>query len=143
MRLIFMVIVGIAMLNIVTGLIMLVKNKSRDIAILRTMGASKGGILRIFFMTGAAIGVLGLLCGLLLGLGFCTYIKEIQDFIQWATGFDIFPGDVYSLETLPAKVEWNEVALISIFSIIVTFAATLVTAAWASRLDPVEALRYE
>jgi lipoprotein-releasing system permease protein len=143
MRLIFMIIVAIAMLNVVTGLIMLVKNKSRDIAILRTIGATKSGVLRIFFMAGASIGVLGLLFGLILGVAFCTFIEQIQNFIQWATGFDLFPGAVYSLETLPAKVEWNEVALISVFTIIVTFAATLLTAAWASRLDPVEALRYE
>ncbi|MGE0829263.1 MAG: lipoprotein-releasing ABC transporter permease subunit [Hyphomonadaceae bacterium] len=143
MRLILMMIVAIAALNIVTGLIMLVKNKSRDIAILRTVGATKGSIMRIFFMASATIGVLGLLSGVILGVAFCTYIGPIQDFVQAVTGFDLFPGSVYSLETLPARVEYSEVALIAIFTIVVTFASTLLTAWWGSRLDPVEALRYE
>jgi lipoprotein-releasing system permease protein len=143
MRLILMILVAIAALNIVTGLIMLVKNKSRDIAILRTMGATKGAIMRVFFMASASLGVMGLTLGLVLGVGFCIYIEPIQNFLSAAVGFDVFPGTVYSLETLPARVEWGEVALISLFTVAVTFAATLTTSWWASRLDPVEALRYE
>jgi lipoprotein-releasing system permease protein len=143
MRLILMILVAIAALNIVSGLIMLVKNKSRDIAILRTMGATKGAIQRVFFMASASLGLIGLSLGLLLGVGFCLFIEPIQDFLSAAVGFDVFPGTVYSLETLPARVEWSEVALVSFFTIAVTFAATLVTAWWASRFDPVEALRYE
>jgi lipoprotein-releasing system permease protein len=143
MRLILMILVAIAALNIVTGLIMLVKNKSRDIAILRTMGATKGAIMRVFFMASASLGIIGLTLGLVLGVGFCIYIEPIQNFLSAAVGFDVFPGTVYSLETLPARVEWGEVALISIFTVAVTFAATLTTSWWASRLDPVEALRYE
>jgi lipoprotein-releasing system permease protein len=143
MRLILMILVAIAALNIVTGLIMLVKNKSRDIAILRTMGATKGAIMRVFFMASASLGVIGLTLGLLLGIGFCLNIEVIQNTIQALTGFDLFPGTVYSLETLPARVEWGEVAMISFFTVAVTFSATLMTAWWASRFDPVEALRYE
>jgi lipoprotein-releasing system permease protein len=143
MRLILMFVVGLAALNIVTGLIMLVKNKSRDIAILRTMGATKGAIQRVFFMASASLGVIGLTVGLVLGLGFCFFIEPIQNFLSAAIGFDIFPGTVYSLETLPARVEWGEVFLVSLFTIVVTFAATLTTSWWASRFDPVEALRYE
>jgi len=143
MRLILMILVAIAALNIVTGLIMLVKNKSRDIAILRTMGATKGAIQRVFFMASASLGVIGLSLGLALGIGFCLFIEPIQNFLSAAVGFDLFPGTVYSLETLPARVEWGEVALVSFFTILVTFASTLVTAWWASRFDPVEALRYE
>lgn len=143
MRLILMVVVAIAALNIVTGLIMLVKNKSRDIAILRTIGASKGAIMRVFFMASASLGLIGLACGIVIGVGFCIFIGPIQDFISAVTGFDVFPGTVYSLETLPAKVEWPEVLGISLFTIAVTFSATAVTAWWASRFDPVEALRYE
>jgi lipoprotein-releasing system permease protein len=143
MRLILMILVAIAALNIVTGLIMLVKNKSRDIAILRTMGATRGAIQRVFFMASASLGVIGLSLGLFLGIGFCLFIGPIQDFLSAAVGFDIFPGSVYSLESLPAKVEWGEVALVSFFTIVVTFASTLVTSWWAARLDPVEALRYE
>ncbi|MGD9982393.1 MAG: lipoprotein-releasing ABC transporter permease subunit [Hyphomonadaceae bacterium] len=143
MRLILMILVAIAALNIVTGLIMLVKNKSRDIAILRTMGATKGAIQRVFFMASASLGVIGLSLGLLLGIGFCLNIEAIQNFIQDTTGFDVFPGTVYSLETLPARIEWDEVIGISFFTIFVTFSATLATSWWASRFDPVEALRYE
>jgi lipoprotein-releasing system permease protein len=143
MRLILMCVVGLAALNIVTGLIMLVKNKSRDIAILRTMGASKGAITRVFFMASASLGVIGLTTGLVFGISFCLFIEPIQNFLSAVLGFDIFPGTVYSLETLPARVEWGEVLTISIFTILVTFAATLTTSWWASRFDPVEALRYE
>jgi len=143
MRLILMMIVAIAALNIASGLVMLVKNKSRDIAILRTMGATKGAVLRIFFMSGAAIGVMGVAAGLALGIGFCVFIGPIQDFIQATTGFDLFPGDVYQLEELPAKVEWPEVWTVAGFALLMSFVATLPMAWRASRLDPVEALRYE
>lgn len=143
MRLILMILVAIAALNVITGLIMLVKNKSRDIAILRTIGATRGAIMRVFFMASASLGVLGLSLGLLFGIGFCMNIETIQNTIQALTGFDLFPGTVYSLETLPARVEWGEVALISVFTISVTFISTLLTSWWASRFDPVEALRYE
>jgi lipoprotein-releasing system permease protein len=94
-------------------------------------------------MASASLGLLGLGLGLLLGIGFCLNIEAIQNAVQALTGFDLFPGTVYSLETLPARVEWSEVALISFFTILVTFVSTLVTSAWASRFDPVEALRYE
>jgi lipoprotein-releasing system permease protein len=143
MRLILMFVVALAALNIVTGLIMLVKNKSRDIAILRTMGATKGAIMRIFFLASASLGVLGLSLGIVLGVSFCVFIEPIQNFLSSVLGFDIFPGTVYSLETLPARVEPTEVILIAVFTIAVNFTSTLATAWWASRFDPVEALRYE
>jgi lipoprotein-releasing system permease protein len=143
MRLILMFVVALAALNIVTGLIMLVKNKSRDIAILRTMGATKGAIMRIFFLASASLGVLGLSLGLGLAVAFCVYIKPIQDFLSAVVGFDIFPGTVYSLDTLPARLDYGEIALVVVFTIAVNFTSTLLTAWWASRFDPVEALRYE
>ena len=143
MRLILMMIVAIAALNIVSGLVMLVKNKSRDIAILRTMGATQGAILRIFFMAGAAVGTAGTLAGLTIGVLICLYIGPIQDFWQAITGFDLFPGDVYSLESLPAAIEWGEVALVTGWALFMSFLATLPTSWRASKLDPVEALRYE
>jgi lipoprotein-releasing system permease protein len=143
MRLILMMIVAIAALNIISGLVMLVKNKGRDIAILRTMGATRGSILRIFFMTGAAVGVLGTVVGVVLGVAFCVFIGPIQDFLSTVLGFDVFPGEVYALDALPAKVEWGEVALVAGWSLFMSFVATLPPSLRAARLDPVEALRYE
>jgi len=143
MRLILMLLVAIAALNIISGLVMLVKNKGRDIAILRTMGAGQGAILRIFFMAGASIGVLGTFAGLLLGTLFCIYIQEIQSFVEAVTGQAVFSSDVYFLSHIPAKVDWSEVGLITFWALAVSFVATLPPAWRASRLDPVEALRYE
>jgi lipoprotein-releasing system permease protein len=143
MRLILLLIVFIAAMNIISGLWMLVKNKTRDIAILRSMGASQGAILRVFFMSGAAVGVLGTAAGLLFGILFCAYIKQIQAFVEWVTGTDVFNADVYFLSHIPAKIDWLEVVIVSIAALGMSFVATLPLAWRASRLDPVEALRYE
>ncbi|MEW6596138.1 MAG: lipoprotein-releasing ABC transporter permease subunit [Pseudomonadota bacterium] len=143
MRLILMGIVAIAAMNIISGLIMLVKNKSRDIAILRTMGASRGAVLRIFFMVGSIVGVSGALTGLVFGSLICVYIDPIQQLIEFVTGTKVFASDVYFLSRLPAKIDWGEVALVMLWSILASFVATLPPAWQAARLDPVEALRYE
>jgi lipoprotein-releasing system permease protein len=143
MRLILLMIVAIAAMNIISGLIMLVKNKGRDIAILRTMGASRGAVLRIFFMAGAMIGGLGTLAGIALGVLFCTYIQQIQAFVQWVTGANVFDASIYFLSHIPAKLDWGEVGLVTFWSLLASFLATLAPALQASRVDPVEALRYE
>jgi lipoprotein-releasing system permease protein len=143
MRLILLLIVLVAAMNIISGLWMLVKNKGRDIAILRSMGAAQGSILRIFFMAGATIGVLGTVAGLVLGVLFCAYIKEIQDFVQWITRTNVFNADVYFLSHIPAKIDWLEVAFITSAALAMAFIAVLLPAWRASRIDPVEALRYE
>ncbi len=143
MRLILMLVVAIAAANIISGLVMLVKNKGRDIAILRTMGAGQGSILRIFFMAGASIGVLGTLAGLAIGVLFCAFIGPIQDLVEWVTGATVFSNDVYYLSHIPARVDWREVSLITAVSLGLAFVWTLPPAWRASRLDPVEALRYE
>jgi lipoprotein-releasing system permease protein len=143
MLFIFMFIVALAALNIISGLVMLVKNKGRDIAILRTMGAQQGAILRIFFMAGATLGLLGTLCGLVFGLLFCLNIEAIQSFVEWVTGAQVFNSDVYFLAHVPAKVDWGEVAMVLLWALGASFVFTLLPAARASRLDPVEALRYE
>jgi lipoprotein-releasing system permease protein len=143
MRLILMLLVAIAAMNIISGLVMLVKNKGRDIAILRTMGAGQGSILRIFFMAGAGVGALGTAAGLIIGVLFCAYIGPIQGFVEYVTGQAVFASDVYYLSRIPAKVDWAEVALIVSWSLGMSFLATLPPSWRASRLDPVEALRYE
>jgi lipoprotein-releasing system permease protein len=143
MRLILGMLVIIAALNIISGLVMLVKNKGRDIAILRTMGAGQGSVLRIFFMTGAMIGVAGTAAGLTLGLLVSAYIGPIQTFVEWSTGQAVFSSDVYFLNRLPSKIDWAEVAGIAGFALAMSFLCTLPPAWRASRLDPVEALRYE
>ena len=143
MRMIFMFIVALAALNIISGLVMLVKNKGRDIAILRTIGAGRGAILRIFFMSGALIGVAGTLAGLVFGLVFCLNIEAIQRFIEWVTGVQVFNADVYFLAHVPARVDWLEVTLVCLWSLFAAFSFTLLPAWRASRLDPVEALRNE
>jgi lipoprotein-releasing system permease protein len=143
MRLILLLIVLVAALNIISGLWMLVKNKGRDIAILRSMGADQGAVLRIFFMSGASIGVAGTLAGLVVGVLFCTYIKQIQAFVQWISGSDVFSADVYFLTGIPARIDWVEVAGIMAVALAMSFLAVLFPAWRASRIDPVEALRYE
>jgi lipoprotein-releasing system permease protein len=143
MRLILMIVVAIVALNIISGLVMLVKNKSRDIAILRTVGASRGAILRIFFMAGAMIGVLGTLTGVTVGVLFCLFIEQIQSFVEWLTGANVFSADVYFLSHIPAKVDPTEVTIIVTFALAMSFLWSVLPAWWASRLDPVEALRFE
>jgi lipoprotein-releasing system permease protein len=143
MRLILFIVVAIATLNIISALVMLVKNKSRDIAILRTIGASQASILRIFMMAGASIGLAGTLAGLLLGVLFCANITAIQSFVEWVTGAAVFSADIYFLAHIPAKIDWSEVGVIVGISTALSILATLLPAISASHIDPVEALRYE
>ena len=143
MFLILTLIILVAAFNIITGLIMLVKDKGRDIAVLRTMGASKGMIMRIFFMDGAFIGVVGTSIGLILGLWFCHNIENIRQFLQNIAGRDLFSAEIYFLSKLPARVDNLEVLTVALISLLLSFLATLYPAYRAAKFDPVEALSYE
>ncbi|HEY4192377.1 MAG TPA: lipoprotein-releasing ABC transporter permease subunit [Mesorhizobium sp.] len=143
MFMILTLIVLVAALNIISGLIMLVKDKGHDIAILRTMGASRSAILRIFLMTGAAIGVTGTLAGVGLGIVICLNIERIREFFSWILGTVLFNPELYFLSQLPAKMDFSETFSVVLMALGLSFVATLFPAWRAARLDPVEALRYE
>jgi lipoprotein-releasing system permease protein len=143
MFLILTLIVLVAALNIVSGLIMLVKDKGSDIAILRTMGASQGSIMRIFLITGAAIGVVGTLVGFVVGLVVCLNIESIRQFISWMTSTELFSPELYFLSKLPADIDVGETSAVVIMALTLSFLATLYPSWRAARLDPVDALRYE
>lgn len=143
MFLILTLIVLVAALNIISGLIMLVKDKGTDIAILRTMGATRGSIMRVFFITGASIGVVGTLAGLLLGIVVCLNVESIRQFISYLTSTDLFSPELYYLSQLPAEIDAGEVISVVVMALTLSVLATLYPSWRASQLDPVEALRYE
>jgi len=143
MFLILALIVLVAALNIVSGLIMLVKDKGHDIAILRTMGATRGAVMRIFFITGASIGIVGTLAGFLLGVLVCLNIERLRELIGWITDTDLFAPELYYLSQLPAEMDTGETVSVVVMALALSILATLYPSWRASRLDPVEALRYE
>tara|TARA_R110002110_G_scaffold34834_2_gene118120 strand:- start:5329 stop:6612 length:1284 start_codon:yes stop_codon:yes gene_type:complete len=143
MFLILTLILIVAALNIVSGLIMLVKDKGRDIAVLRTMGATRGTVMRVFFISGASIGTAGTLAGFILGLVFCLNIETLRQWLSDLSGTELFSPEVYFLSHMPAEVDAGEVGAVVLMALFLSFAATLYPAWRAASLDPVEALRYE
>jgi lipoprotein-releasing system permease protein len=143
MFLILTLIVLVAALNIVSGLIMLVKDKGSDIAILRTMGATQGAMMRVFLITGASIGVVGTVVGFLLGTVVCLNIEEIRRFLSWLTNTELFSPELYFLSKLPADMNMKETLAVLVMALGLSLLATLYPSWRAARLDPVEALRYE
>ncbi len=143
MFLILTLIIAVAALNVISGLFMFVKDKGQDIAIMRTMGASSGSVLRIFFMAGASIGLFGTLAGVILGVVFCANIETLREWLSKLTGTTLFDPTIYFLSEIPAKMNPHEVFWIVMISLTLSFLATLFPAWRAARLDPVEALRYE
>ena len=143
MFIILSLIVLVAALNIISGLMMLVKDKGRDIGILRTMGATQGSIMRVFLITGASIGVVGTIAGLIIGIIFCWNIELIRQFVQKVTGTPLMDPAVYYLTKLPAVIDPRETTAIVLMALALSVLATLYPSWRASRLDPVEALRYE
>jgi lipoprotein-releasing system permease protein len=143
MFLILTIIVIVAAFNITSGLIMLVKDKGRDIGILRTMGATQGAIMRVFMMTGASVGVVGTFVGFLLSLLVCLNIESIRRFVSWLTNTELFSPELYFLSKLPADLDAGETIAVVVMALALSLLATLYPAWRAARLDPVEALRYE
>jgi lipoprotein-releasing system permease protein len=143
MFLILTLIIVVAAFNIISSMIMMVKDKGRDIAILRTMGASRAAILRIFVLSGASIGVVGTVAGLLLGIVFTRNIEAIRQGLQKVIGTDLFAAEIYFFTRIPARIDSGEVAAVVFMALALSFLATLYPSWRAARLDPVEALRYE
>lgn len=143
MSIILGLVVAIAALNIISGIVMLVKNKTRDVAILRTVGASQMSMLRVFFVAGAAIGIAGTATGLFLGLVFCLNIGAIQHFLEALLGVQLFNADVYMLDAIPALVDPGDVFWVTVWSLFMSCIASLLPSWRAAKMDPVEALRYE
>jgi lipoprotein-releasing system permease protein len=143
MFMILTLIILVAALNIVSGLTMLVKDKGRDIAILRTMGATRGAIMRVFMLTGSAIGVSGTVAGVVIGVLVCRNITEIQHLVDNITGGQVWDPTVRFLSDIPAQMDPTETVSVVGMALALSFLATLIPAWRAARLDPVEALRYE
>src|SRR5262245_48998084 len=143
MFIILALIVLVAALNIISSLIMLVKSKGRAIAILRTIGATRGAVMRVFFITGSAIGSVGTLMGFVVGLLISLNAESLRQFISWLTNTDVLPADIYFISRLPARMDAGETAAVVIMALGLSLLATLYPSWRAARLDPVEALRYE
>ena len=143
MFIILTLIIIVAAFNIISSMIMLVKDKGKDIAILRTMGATQSNMLKIFTLTGASIGFAGTLAGAVLGIAFAANIESIRRFLEGLTGTELFADEIYFLSQLPAIINWGDVLGVVAMAFILSVGATIYPAWRASRLDPVEALRYE
>jgi lipoprotein-releasing system permease protein len=143
MFLILTLIILVAAFNIISGMIMMVKDKGRDIAILRTMGASRGMVLRIFMLSGASIGVVGTMTGFALGVAFTENIEAIRHFLQDVLHVNLFSAEIYFFTRIPAQLDEGEVASVVLMALALSFLATLYPSWRAARLDPVEGLRYE
>ena len=143
MFLILTMILLVAALNIISGLVMLVRDKGRDIAVFRSMGATRGMILRVFFLTGASIGVSGTVAGLAGGILFASYIEEIRQFLILTTGANLFPAEIYFLERMPSRILADDVVQVAIMSLVLSFLSTFYPAWRAASMEPVEALRNE
>ena len=143
MFLILLLIVIVAAFNIVSSLVMLVKDKNKDIAVLRTFGVSRRSMMKIFVLSGTSIGIIGAFFGTILGVVIAIYVEPIRQFFQWLTGRDLFPAELYYLSELPSKLVWTDVLGIALIAIVLAFLATLYPAWKAANTEPVEVLRNE
>jgi len=143
MFIILSLVVLIAAMNIISGLVMLVKNKGRDIGILRTMGLTQGSIMRVFFLCGSLIGVVGTVLGVVLGCLFAYYIKDIQMLVEAMLGASLWNPEIRYLTEIPARLRWQDVSAVAGMALLLSFVITIWPARNAARMNPVEALRYE
>lgn len=143
MRIIMLVLITITSLNIITGVVMLVKNKTRDIAILRTIGTGRGAVMRVFMTIGATLGFAGAITGLLVGILLVVNIDSVEWFLNTVTGAEIFPAEVYKVEGLPAVLDWGTALTTTAYAVVMAVLVSILPARWAAKLDPVDALRFE
>ena len=143
MFIILTLIIIVAAFNIISGLTILVKNKTKEIAILRTLGVSKTSIAKIFFLTGFTIGFLATITGIIFGVLFSYYIEDIRILITSIFNIQLFPEEIYFLSQMPSEINLYYISIISFFSLLITFIATIFPAISAARLDPIKALKYE
>tara|TARA_B100000029_G_scaffold488183_1_gene544452 strand:- start:241 stop:1476 length:1236 start_codon:yes stop_codon:yes gene_type:complete len=143
MFIILTLIIIVAAFNIISGLIILVKNKTKEIAILRTLGVSKNSVAKIFFLTGFTIGFLATFTGVVMGILFSLYIEEIRVLITSVFNVSLFPEEIYFLSQMPSEINFGYILIVSFFSLLITFLATIFPSISAARLDPVQALKYE
>ena len=143
MRIIMLVLITITSLNIITGVVMLVKNKTRDIAILRTIGTARSAIMRVFMMIGATLGFAGALTGMLVGILLVVNIDSVEWFLNTVTGAEIFPAEIYKVEGLPAVLDWGTALTTTAYAVVMAILVSIPPARWAAKLDPVDALRFE
>ena len=143
MFIILTLIIIVAAFNIISGLTILVKNKTKEIAILRTLGISKNSIAKVFFLTGFTIGLLATITGVIIGILFSYYIEEIRVLITSLFSIRLFPEEIYFLSQMPSEINLGYIFIISFFSLLITFLATIFPSLSAARLDPIKALKYE
>ena len=143
MFLILSLIILIAAMNIISGMVMLVKNKGRDIGILRSMGLTKNSILRIFFICGSLIGIIGTMIGMIIGVLFVNYISEIQSVVEYFIGSSVWNPELRFLTQVPAILRLEDTIFVIIVSLSISFVITYFPARKAANLDPVDALKYE
>ena len=143
MFIILTLIIIVAAFNIISGLTILVKNKTKEIAILRTLGISKNSIAKVFFLTGFIIGLLATVTGVTIGILFSHYIEEIRVLITSIFNIRLFPEEIYFLSQMPSEINLGYILIISFFSLLITFLATIIPSLAAANLDPIKALKYE
>ena len=143
MFIILTLIIIVAAFNIISGLTILVKNKTKEIAILRTLGISKNSIAKIFFLTGFTIGLLATILGVIIGVLFSYYIEEVRVLITTIFNIKLFPEEIYFLSQMPSEINLSYISIISFFSLLITFLATIFPSLSAAKLDPIKALKYE